>query len=304
MFNMKMGVGGRFQITVRDAETGKVKHETPWFDNMVLDQGLDGMATQSWFTNIAVGTGGGETTAQMTNLKNRLNVSPDTNNVTYGYVNTATEKYNWARRAVRFDAGRFNNVNLAEVGATMYDGKMWNRALILDTAGQPTTITVSPTDYLDITAEVRIYLPAQPVVSSVAVKDKNGNVIDTLTVSTNAHVTSSPGVFIRSLNSWWNSYVFDRFVFIYGNNKESGYVPVYTTYQPGSYLYKFYLKIDVLSINDVDIKKMKYYAVNLSTGVSNRSPGFSFEFQPYLRKNKTQSLTFNFTWSWGRYAAG
>jgi len=51
---------GRFKVAVIDARTKRVVHERPWQPNLILDQGLDKIATVTWasvFAYCAAGTG-------------------------------------------------------------------------------------------------------------------------------------------------------------------------------------------------------------------------------------------------------
>ena len=51
---------GRFRVSVVDAKTGKVVRKLPWQSNLILDSGLDRLATESWTAQLAycvAGTG-------------------------------------------------------------------------------------------------------------------------------------------------------------------------------------------------------------------------------------------------------
>lgn len=57
---------GRYKVQVFDPRTRRVVHERPWARNLILNQGLDGLATQSWQSSIAYCTGGeGNTPTQL-----------------------------------------------------------------------------------------------------------------------------------------------------------------------------------------------------------------------------------------------
>lgn len=60
LFNHNTKAQGSFKVSVVDAVTGVVKRALPRQQNLILDAGLDQLATRSWFgcmTHIAVGTG-------------------------------------------------------------------------------------------------------------------------------------------------------------------------------------------------------------------------------------------------------
>ncbi|WP_251258216.1 hypothetical protein, partial [Enterobacter hormaechei] len=65
--------------------------------------------------------------------------------------------YAWVRRTTRFTTGTAAGT-LAEVGVSpTTSGPLFSRALILDSGGNPTTITVLPDETLDVTYELRLY---------------------------------------------------------------------------------------------------------------------------------------------------
>jgi len=49
---------GRFQVQVVDAKTGKVVESRPWQSNLILDSGLDRIATEAWASQLAYGVAG------------------------------------------------------------------------------------------------------------------------------------------------------------------------------------------------------------------------------------------------------
>jgi len=58
------GLGGRVQVAVLDAATGRVMRKLPWQTNLILDQGMDMIASMLFnqtFTNCAAGTGSAAT---------------------------------------------------------------------------------------------------------------------------------------------------------------------------------------------------------------------------------------------------
>lgn len=49
---------GRFQVQVVDARTGRVVESRPWQNNLILDSGLDRIATESWAAQLTYGVAG------------------------------------------------------------------------------------------------------------------------------------------------------------------------------------------------------------------------------------------------------
>jgi hypothetical protein len=75
--------------------------------------------------------------------------------------------YGWRRMRFRFNAGTATG-NLSEVGVGWNTG-LFSRALIKDSNGDPTTITVLSNEYLDVTYELRLYPPLDDATFNVTI---------------------------------------------------------------------------------------------------------------------------------------
>ena len=130
---------------------------TGWFPNLITNQGLDRMATYfDYVRHCQVGSG--STTPSNTNigLVNRLagTVAISASQA----INNTSPYYSWFKRVYRFAEGVAAG-NISEVGIGWLDtgNNLFSRALILDTYGNPTTITVLSDEYLEVTYELRFY---------------------------------------------------------------------------------------------------------------------------------------------------
>ena len=130
---------------------------TPWFDNIILDSGLNRWGTAASIAGAAIGTGTATPASTDTGLQSEshytttggtgggstaLGSSPYNNTVTYVYRTTL---------------GSLNG-NYTEVGVGWATGQMFSRALILDGGGSPTTISVTSAQQLDIVYQLSICL--------------------------------------------------------------------------------------------------------------------------------------------------
>lgn len=153
-----MTASGRYQLIVRDA-WGKEKRRTPWFDNIILDSGLNRWGTGGVIAGAAIGTGTSTPLASQNSLDTQVHwtstPSPSTGATSAlgssPYYNTITYIY-------RTTLGSLNG-NYTEVGVGWASGSMFSRALILDGGGSPTTISISSAEQLDIVYQLRIYPP-------------------------------------------------------------------------------------------------------------------------------------------------
>lgn len=140
---------GEFRLEVR--RNGLVVHDTGWFDNLILDQGLDRLTNTSPPNAIdfcQVGTSSTTPAVGQTALGGY--VATNVSRVTVSDVNTGSPNYYVEQiREYTFTLGAINT-NLAEIGVGWQSGSggLFSRALIIDGAGSPTTLTVTSSEQL------------------------------------------------------------------------------------------------------------------------------------------------------------
>lgn len=145
-----VGLRGEYRFVVSDAATGQVKRETDWMPNLITDVGLNLLGSGTWYGKCHIGTGStppsvGDTglavpSATTVSIQQTINANtgaPD-------YISSSTLRY-------RFSAGTLNG-NYTEVGISRdpTGPGLWSRALIVDGGGNPTSITVTSTEVLDV----------------------------------------------------------------------------------------------------------------------------------------------------------
>lgn len=154
-------VAGRFKLLATNIHTGKVRVLADWFDNLIVDAGLNRLAVTS--CNVLqfamVGTGTTTPANSQTTLTNRIASSSTTSVADVTGVDPGGATYSYVRRNYRFAAGTATG-NLTEVGVGWSTTSIFSRTLIKDEAGDPTTITVLADEFLDVLYEFRIYIPA------------------------------------------------------------------------------------------------------------------------------------------------
>lgn len=174
MISLKSRVQGRYKIEkfkVKKSESGDFV-EVPesrelcadWFENLVLDQGLNEIGTRALgatgaFAFIRVGSGNAAPAVTDTQLQSQI-ASTSTLQGALSGAESSPDVYLWRRITRRFSAGAAAGI-LAEVGVgwAATGATLFSRALILDGFGSPTTITVLSDEVLDVTYEFRIYPP-------------------------------------------------------------------------------------------------------------------------------------------------
>lgn len=141
-------IKGEFRLVLNKGTDRE--QDTGWFDNMVLDQGLDYLATGTDLANyLSIGTGSTAPAAGQTSLVAHhasvtLNAHTRTNvgSPTYGSRNDCT--YIFAQGAV------VGNMTEIGVGRVTGGSQLFSRCLIVDNTGVPTALTVVALDQLTV----------------------------------------------------------------------------------------------------------------------------------------------------------
>lgn len=166
MIKLQNTVSGRFKIEKYKADSAgnpileSKEVAADWFENLILDQGMDGLGGRSINSSVGtihVGSGSGEPGPSDTGLDDPVATTSSNQDTSSGWH--AEEPYYIFRRiSRRFSAGAAAG-NLSELGAGWGSGasQLFSRALILDAQGNPTTITVLNDEVLDVTYEIRVY---------------------------------------------------------------------------------------------------------------------------------------------------
>lgn len=132
----------------------------PWFDNLILDSGLNRLGSGGIYDRCMVGTSSTPVSPTQTYLISSLATTTNVIGTTQG-VNTAGG-YAWNRRIFRFGVGAAAG-NLNEVGVGWGATDCFSRALTADSGGTPVTVTVLADEFLDVTYELQLHWPTTDV---------------------------------------------------------------------------------------------------------------------------------------------
>lgn len=186
---VKVSVGGIFTLQVyRD---GKLRETVGPFDNLVLNQGLDilcggqipGDTSPNYVMQyVDVGTGTNTPAITDTTLQSPLgNVQIASSYGGATYV-AGPPAYDTVTNVYTYPLGALVG-NISEIGAggssTSYNPPiprpfhLFSRALIVDSGGNPTVISLTSADQLVVTYEVRRYLDLTPSTGSVTISSVN-----------------------------------------------------------------------------------------------------------------------------------
>ena len=178
MVNLHFGLGGHFTIhkgTLDDNDEPVTREYVTDFDNLVLDTGLQRIgANADWMNWLHLGTGITAPAPLQNSLINatykgmslapHTPLAPDTDHGVN--IVDPLNPYCWITRVFRVSP-RGENRTYSELGVGWSDSNLFSRTLIKDPLGEQSTITILGDEYLDVTYEVRLYVPVDTAVYTV-----------------------------------------------------------------------------------------------------------------------------------------
>ncbi len=153
---MHVGIAGEVRCVVTKAD-GKVKIDTGFQKNLILNQGLDffGGGKGAYINaSCAIGSGNSSPAITQTKLDSFLAIASGSDTTSnYSYVDEGDGLYKmWEQRKYRFT--NLDNVNISEVGLVSQGGTtdyyLTTRALIKDSSGAAGSISLKLGETLDI----------------------------------------------------------------------------------------------------------------------------------------------------------
>jgi len=170
------GVKGFLKLQTFNKFSGKCRIDTGFFPNSVLNAGRNRMGSfDDWFN---CGQVGSNNTAPSPTDTGMLGYIAGTNVIqfqSYG-AQASPPYYGWRQRTFRHAAGS-TAANLSEAGTGWANSgaALWNRGLIVDLLGVPTTITPLSDEVLDLTVQLRYYPPLADVTGTIVIDGINYN---------------------------------------------------------------------------------------------------------------------------------
>lgn len=176
-----VGIAGEVRCVVTKAD-GKIKTDTGYQKNLILNQGLDffgGSKGSSINDYCAIGSGNSAPAVTQTGLDAYITQASGTAPILdYSYVDKGDNLYRiWEQKNYRFTG--LTNVNISEVGLVSTGTSSTNyylttRALIKDSLGAPTSISVKTGETLDIYYKIHKVIDTRDKSIVINVLDGNG----------------------------------------------------------------------------------------------------------------------------------
>lgn len=307
MLNANIGVQAHFKCVAVN-ESGDERNLTDWFPNLVLDSGLDRMSQGAWFTRVMVGTGNSEPLITQTTLDSFLASTTTITEADTSRQTSASPFYYSLVTVFRFNQGVAAG-NISEIAMGWADNACWNRALIKDINGNPTTITVLPNEFLDVYTELRIYPKMTDTVTTVNLLNGKSEVesVHEVTVRANMYknITNSSSNRSSTTAVRVGDAIANRAIGVISDN---GSLNNITTNASGTSVGNY----TVSPAND-SYPTLRSCALNVPLSITQlvgshkiitvptRLGDWKLEYNPPISKSNTQTLEHNFVMSWGRY---
>jgi hypothetical protein len=164
-----LSISGQYNLVV--SRNGQQVSETGWFDNLILDAGLDkiGNAATGVINYAQVGTGTTAPANTQTSLSSYLASTSSSISGASSYTNEGSPNYRTTHTfSLAFAQGAVvGNISEVGVGWQSASGGLFSRALIVDGGGSPTTITLTSIDQLTVFYRLRIAPPITDGTGSV-----------------------------------------------------------------------------------------------------------------------------------------
>ena len=305
---LEQKVGARFKLVVKKADE-TVSKETGWFDNLVLDSGLARMSVGRWIDRCCVGSGNDTPVPSQTTLSSFV-ASTTTSQNEFATIQTTTAPfYRSYTLTWRFGLGVAAG-NISEVGLGWTNTNLWNRTLVKDAEGNPTTITILSDEYLDVVSEIREY-PQQSLAGSFNLLDKNGGIISTHTYigyPVMRNVVKSFGAISltnSTANGAYATYIHAGSITSNPTTTDIGSPAASIGSNPPTYSGNTLTQIYTIGLNEANFAQKGFFIsyANGSIMAGQNASGYKLEINPPITKTTTQTMTYTFNLSWDRYTA-
>ena len=298
MVNIQTKLSGFYKLEAVKIKSGKRRLLADWFPNLITDGGLERIASYSdWLAYCTVGTGSTTPSFGDSGLASFVGYNHGGVTSTTDGVTGSSPYYHWIKKIYRFNPGdATGNISEVGIGWSTADGYLFSRALILDSGGSPTTITILSDEYLDVTYECRRYLPET---------DADTYQIDLRSITHD--VTGGRAAYITDKNYWqmpfkasfyiyYDCYVYDGVIgditgYPSGTSVDTTTYSV-ASYVPGSHEIEWTYSFSLAQGNLANY--ISAIMVGLCGGI------YQFGVSPDIEKTSDDIMSLTFKASWGR----
>ncbi|UGL62957.1 tail fiber protein [Xanthomonas phage R3-22-T1] len=312
MIHNRLGVAGVFTIS-KGKSLDSLEVVADWQNNLITDGGMDAMGdngngyARSMYDVIAyLAVGSGSATPAFTDTALGAQVAQVGHTTSDNGGTTTAPYYAYSRCQYQFPAGTATGV-LSELGAKAYNSSngtyiLTTRALIKDSAGNPTTITVLSDEILVVTYELRLYIDTTPVVTTETIKGVS------TTVTCKPIALGRSGSLSGQSAIAWSDYVWGCYYFYGGTGDGTGAIT--DQYPPGTNISYSGLQIQYVAyvagshyrdvVCRMSINNVPGGPITAAMGLS-ACASFQVGFSPGITKTGSETANLRMRVSWSRY---
>lgn len=293
--DLQATVGGRYKLMVHNAD-GELVRETPWFDNLITNVGMDRIGQGTCIDFCRVGTGN----ATPANTDSALGTQVGfTNSVSTSSGNQGSAPYyGWYRRTFTFAQGAAaGNLNEVGVGWASSGATLFSRALISP------TVTVLVTEFLTVVYELRMYPPLSDVTGSATIGGTSRSYViraSDVTSAWSPSVQNSGGAAMYyNISSYTpNAYASTATLGAITGAPTGGAVADFSSvsdaaYTPGNYYRDGTISASISAANATGGIACIQFVHSIGT--------YQMSFSPVLEKDNTKTLDLTFRLTWARH---
>lgn len=298
---MHIEVSGHYKLEVRKSN-GEIR-QTLEFDNLITDIGLDRMGDYAdWFAYCQVGSGSTTPSVGDTALVAWIAGSGTLFGAAAQAAQPSAPYYCSTTKTIRFSAGvATGNISEVGMGWAVSGAALYSRALVLDGVGAPTTITLLADETLDVTYQIRQYMPTVDATGTITLR---GTVHDY--IGRASSVTSGSYVFGWSMGSQGISAGYQRTSNYY--LAYDGAIGAITGTPAGASSASSSVSTIAYSAGSYEREHTMNWGLtagNFGTGITaiNGKMGigpYQFGFDPAIMKTDVDELSLTFKISWAR----
>lgn len=198
---------GEYRMTVRRASDGKIRRRTKWRKNLITNRGIDAAMSKATATSgvpFRLVVGSGSAAPLPTDLVLQSFLAGATANSSVATSKNFTTVPYYLQKIITHTFGQGEVVgNVSEMGWALTSStpnastQLYNRSLVTNAAGEPTSVTVLADEYLTVEWRFRMYVPAliqgQMPVSIKGVNTMQDYELTPIAVNNNTGQLYSPG---------------------------------------------------------------------------------------------------------------
>lgn len=291
MLSIASHFSGRFTIRV----SGRLVADFP---NLITNGGLDALAVGSVGTSCVLGTDTNAPANSDTGLNGEVGGSTVQSTVTNTSVSPA---YRSMTRVYLFEVGVVPAGNYSSVGIRSAGGALYSKARILDAQGNPTTIAITATDFVEVAYEMRESITTTDAAfSGLSIGGANYSgfrrPVSALAAPEGLPLAQQLRTdFLTRLDAYsgplqaWDGAAPSGLL---GSSAAGGYV----TYSAGSYQRDAAFTFGRLAANG----SIKSLVLQRASGSGPYMHAVGWEFATPVPKTNTQALSFTVRWTWAR----